>query len=164
MALNLNKNYILFITLLYVFSAILPLLRADDMEEEDCGNGCQSYDQDTSQMTRCVRYACRRRVFRYFIRFGKRSGMTSDELAREMQKLQVPLHPLYERLSRRYLKQEMTSHNRNRQPVASDKENKKRSSNRQIGDNYKLQQVQNLQSNQQRKVNLLKTILIHSRL
>lgn len=58
--------------LLITFLAI-NATKAEEEEDESCGNGCHTADPDPSQMSRCVRYACRRRVFRYFIRFGKRS-------------------------------------------------------------------------------------------
>ncbi|CAG5136639.1 unnamed protein product [Candidula unifasciata] len=72
---------VIFLAILLTVSLVLQFARADD-DEEGCGHGCQSMDPDPSQMSRCVRYACRRRVFRYFIRFGKRSG---SDLTQEQQ-------------------------------------------------------------------------------
>lgn len=69
--LEINKWLACVAVLVILFLAILSV-RAEDVEEEGCGNGCHHADPDPSQMSRCVRYACRRRVFRYFIRFGKR--------------------------------------------------------------------------------------------
>uniref|UniRef100_A0A0B7AI51 Uncharacterized protein n=1 Tax=Arion vulgaris TaxID=1028688 RepID=A0A0B7AI51_9EUPU len=68
-----TANPIMIIAFLLTISLAIQFARGDD-DEEGCGQGCQSIDPDPSQMSRCVRYACRRRVFRYFIRFGKRAG------------------------------------------------------------------------------------------
>ncbi|CAG5116295.1 unnamed protein product [Candidula unifasciata] len=70
---EINKWLTFTAFLVIVFLATLAV-RAEE-EEENCGNGCHSVDPDPSQMSRCVRYACRRRVFRYFIRFGKRGDV-----------------------------------------------------------------------------------------
>ncbi|BFZ16182.1 hypothetical protein BsWGS_19221 [Bradybaena similaris] len=72
--LQINKWMVCGAVLVILLLAILSV-RAEDVEEEGCGNGCHNVDPDPSQMSRCVRYACRRRVFRYFIRFGKRGDV-----------------------------------------------------------------------------------------
>lgn len=68
-----RKHSLMFFAVLLIVSLVTQSVQAED-DEDGCANGCQSADPDPSQMSRCVRYACRRRVFRYFIRFGKRAG------------------------------------------------------------------------------------------
>ncbi|XP_005104864.1 uncharacterized protein LOC101849392 [Aplysia californica] len=58
----------------YIFLLLLCVVIHTGMCEEGCGQGCQSLGNDNHELSRCVRYACRRRVFRYYIRFGKRGG------------------------------------------------------------------------------------------
>lgn len=73
-----TNQSLFFLAIVLTLTLVMKFSRADD-DDEGCGNGCQSMDPDPSQMSRCVRYACRRRVFRYFIRFGKRSGSDLTE-------------------------------------------------------------------------------------
>lgn len=75
--LGINKWITITAFLVIVLLAILAV-RAEE-EEENCVNGCHTADPDPSQMSRCVRYACRRRVFRYFIRFGKRGDVNAAQ-------------------------------------------------------------------------------------
>lgn len=72
------NHVIVIMAFILLISLATQFARADD-EDEGCGHNCQSIDPDPSQMSRCVRYACRRRVFRYFIRFGKRTGAGGDD-------------------------------------------------------------------------------------
>lgn len=58
---------------------LLTLTPAQGSEEEsDCGEGCHVLYPDFSEISKCVRYVCRRRVFQNFIRFGKRSGNSEE--------------------------------------------------------------------------------------
>ena len=42
--------------------------------EEECAEGCRALRSGTTELSRCVKYACRKKVFRYYIRFGKRTS------------------------------------------------------------------------------------------
>ncbi|CAL1547266.1 unnamed protein product [Lymnaea stagnalis] len=91
---------VVLVVLFLVLCVATPTTQASGEDEENCGQGCQSIDADTSQMTRCVRYACRRRVFRYFIRFGKRGGPGSDDAPERPQQFRRPFYPLYQHLNK----------------------------------------------------------------
>ena len=46
--------------------------------QEECAEGCRSLRSGSTELSRCVKYACRKKVFRYYIRFGKRTSGTDE--------------------------------------------------------------------------------------